>query len=316
MNMTDRSIHHALSGPLAIEPGALQRLLECGTADLERMHAAHESAASAARQRRSGTVALVPILGFTGYHSWLAALFGTATEQIIASVRQAANDPGIDAIVLWADSPGGEVRGVAELVAEISRARAMKPVIGVADAQAASAGYWVLSQVDRLFVSPSAEVGSIGVLTSHVDASGAYDRAGLRPTLITSTASPYKTEGADIAPLSSEARAHLQARVDEVAQQFIAHVATGRRTTERTVRETFGKGRMVLAPEAVRLGMADAIGTVDEAVAFAGGAAQRRVVARNSSRALAADALSDADYRNARLTIAMCRQTQHDGQRS
>jgi ClpP class serine protease len=87
-------------------------------------------------------VAVIPILGFMGYHNWLAQLIGTATEGVIASVRQAAADRDTDAILLWADSPGGEATGVEELAAEIQRTRKVKPVIGIADAFAASAAYW------------------------------------------------------------------------------------------------------------------------------------------------------------------------------
>lgn len=311
--MNTHSARYWLRGPLAIEPMALDLLLKCSSEDLERMQAAHELARSAQAQRRLARVSVVPILGFMGYHNWLAAMIGTATERVIASVREASNDPDTDAIVLWVDSPGGEVRGIEELVAEIRRARGMKAVIGAVDAMAGSAAYWVASQTDSLLVTPSGEAGSIGVFVQHIDASAAYEREGLRPTFIGSTASPYKTETADTGPLSDDTRAYLQRQVDSVAQQFIAAVATGRKTTQRAVRETFGGGRMVAASEAVRVGMADKIGTLEDALSFAATRAKKAVSATAGAVAAADELEIHVHDDVALITAAEARELENVG---
>ena len=91
--------------------------------------------------------------------------------------------------------------------------------------------------------------------------------AGVSPTYI--SAGKYKTEGNDLQPLSEEARAALQSRIDEYYSMFLKAVARGRATTTAAVRDGFGQGRVVGASEAVSLGMADRIGTIEDAVARA-----------------------------------------------
>ena len=95
-----------------------------------------------------------------------------------------------------------------------------------------------------------------------VRASAAAEKAGVRRTFI--SAGKFKVEGHPFAPLSDEARAYFQERVDAAYRDFVKDVATGRRVSQETVRESFGQGRMVRAADAVKLGMADRVGTLQE----------------------------------------------------
>jgi signal peptide peptidase SppA len=137
----------------------------------------------------------------------------TANTPFAAAFRQALADPSIGGIVISVDSPGGSVYGVPELVAEIYRARGQKPVVAVADSMAASAAYWIACQAEQVYVTPGGEVGSIGVLTAHADMSQALANEGVSVSVI--SAGRYKAEASPYAPLTDEARAAIQARVDE-----------------------------------------------------------------------------------------------------
>src|SRR5690606_12609791 len=110
----------------------------------------------------------------------------------------------VGTIVLDVDSPGGGVYGVAEFAEEIYKARGQKRIVAVANSMAASAAYWIATAADELVVTPGGEVGSIGVYMLHEDWSGAYEKAGIKPTVI--KFGENKAEGIDVEPLSESAQ--------------------------------------------------------------------------------------------------------------
>ena len=116
----------------------------------------------------------------------------------------------------------------------------------------------------EVWASPSSELGSIGVVAQHVDRSRALEKEGRKITLI--HAGRYKVETADSEPLSDPARDFLQSRVDSFYRMFTEDVAKGRGVSENKVIRDFGGGRMLGAENSVRLGMADKIGTLDQAI--------------------------------------------------
>lgn len=229
-----------------------------------------ESAARPSTQRQQGSVAVLTLAGpIFPRGGWIADLLGlTSLQAFGAQFRTAVNDPNVSAIVIDVDSPGGSVAGVDEMAGEVYRARGAKPIVAVANHMAASAAYWLASSADRLIVAPSGEVGSIGVFAAHIDYSKALDEQGVKPTLI--SAGKYKTEANPYEPLTDEARAAIQARVDDYYGMFVKTVARGRGVSVDDVRGGFGEGRMVGAREAVKFGMADEVGTLADAIAAAG----------------------------------------------
>lgn len=182
---------------------------------------------------------------------------GTSTEQMAAEFRALVADRDVRAILFVIDSPGGAVYGVDELATEIRAGRGSKPIVAHADSMAASAAYWLGAQADELIVTSGGDVGSIGVLTAHTDLSAAAEKAGVKTTLI--SAGQYKTEGNPFAPLSEEAAAHLQSRVDTTYTRFVQAIAAGRGVSESAVRSGFGQGRLLGAEDALRLGMVDRV---------------------------------------------------------
>lgn len=214
----------------------------------------------------AGSVAVIPIFGTIIQRAGMMAQMSGAvgTEQIGAAFSQAVNDPAIGSIVLQIDSPGGGVYGVAELADQIFKARGSKPIVAVADAEAASAAYWIASAAEELVVTPSGMVGSIGVYTAHEDLSRMADMLGVTVSLI--SAGKYKTEGNPFEPLGEEARTALQGMVDDYYGLFTKAVARGRGVGIDAVRSGFGEGRMVTAQQAVKLGMADRVETMDQVV--------------------------------------------------
>jgi signal peptide peptidase SppA len=198
-----------------------------------------------------------PISRRQDFFSLLFGIQSATTSGIANALRAAVADPGVGQIVLHVDSPGGETDGITELAAEIYEARARKPITAFIDTTAGSAAYWLASQADQIIVTPSGQVGSIGVFALHLDRSGELEQAGIAPTFI--QAGKYKTEESPLHPLTDEARVSVQARVDAFYSMFTKDVARGRGVPVDTVRSQFGEGRMVLAKDAVTRGMADVV---------------------------------------------------------
>lgn len=226
---------------------------------------------NAATQRsepaKGSSVAVIPIYGVIAQRMTLFGEIsgGTSTERVAKSLRAALADSSVGSIVFDVDSPGGTVYGVQELASEIMAARGQKPMVAISNSLMASAAYWIGTAADELVVTPSGEVGSIGVFMVHEDWSKFYEEAGIKPTLI--KAGKYKAEGNDIEPLSDEARDYIQGRVNDVYDEFVKAVAKGRGVNASAVKSGFGQGRVVGARDAVKMGMADRIETLDETVA-------------------------------------------------
>lgn len=214
--------------------------------------------------RADGSVALLPLRGVIGNRmSMLEDISGgTSSEGFARQFQAAMRDDGIKAIVMDVDSPGGPVFGATEISSMIRAARGTKPIIAHVNARAASKAYWIASAADEIVVTPSGEVGSIGVLGIHEDVSGAMEKMGVRKTIV--SAGKLKADGNPYAPLEDDARARIQSKVDAEYDRFARDVAQNRNVSIATVRDGFGEGDMVSAADAVNLGMADKIATLDE----------------------------------------------------
>lgn len=213
-----------------------------------------EKAAAEAAARAPTAVAIIPLMGA------VRARGAYGMEGFKARIAAAADNPDVGAIILDVDSPGGSYAGTPEAAAAVAAAQQAKPVTAVVDSLAASAAYWIASQAGQVVVSPSADVGSIGVLAVHEDLSKMLEDFGVKVTIVRST--PFKAEGNPFEALTPEALDTLQADVGRAHDEFERAVAAGRRVSLTKVRDTFGKGRVVDARRAVDLGMADRVGTL------------------------------------------------------
>ncbi len=261
----------ALSEPLLIEPAFARRLIgvfqrkQLGELfDGAKLHA--ELGIEAASSRKAATqppqIAVIPVYGVIAQHP---QSMGASTEDIGAQFDAAMASRSVNAVLFDIDSPGGTVTGVPELAAKIAAARGQKPMMALANSLAASAAYWIASACDEIMVTPSGETGSIGVYTVHEDWSKSLEQEGVKITPV--SAGKYKLEGAPWEPLSEEAQATLQARVEEVYGWFVKDVGANRGATQTAVREGYGQGRVLGAAQSVKANLADRVGTFEDAVA-------------------------------------------------
>ena len=263
--------------PWALDPDKMDEIkmlieLKANGLDLpEEMRAEIQAARHlAARARTSRGVAIIPIFGVISYRANLLNEFsgGTSIQQLTGQFREAVNNPDVGTIVLQVASPGGTTDGIPELADEILKARVQKKIIAVADTQAGSAAYWLMSAATEIVVTPSGAVGSIGAYGMHFDKSVAFEKEGIKPTII--SAGENKDDGNQFEPLSDEARADFQSKVDAFYGMFVKAVAKGRGVSVGAVRDGFGQARRVLAKDAKAMGMVDRVDTFSNVLARLG----------------------------------------------
>lgn len=217
--------------------------------------------------RVEARIATVQVVGTLGHRvDAIDAMSGmTSYETLGEELDRLAADDNVDGILLEVDSFGGEAAGCFDAADRIRAARAQKPVVGVASQYAMSAGYALLSQCDRVFVPQTGEVGSIGVVTTHVDVSKATEAAGVVVTHI--YAGAHKVDGTPFAALSPEASTRLAGEIATIYDQFVGVVAQGRgaHLSEQAARDT--EALTFMGAQAVETGLADEVG--DKAAALA-----------------------------------------------
>lgn len=189
--------------------------------------------------------------------SWL-----TGYDYIEKAVTRGLADPDVKGIALDVDSPGGMCSGCFELADFISEANKTKPVKAFVDESAYSAAYALSSAAGVISATKGSGVGSIGVVTMHVDFSKALDEAGIKITFI--HAGKYKVEGNSYEPLSDGAKARIQTRIDALYQDFVSLVARNRGLDEKAVRDT--EAQCYRAADGLDLGLIDAIAPTKEAM--------------------------------------------------
>jgi signal peptide peptidase SppA len=173
-------------------------------------------------------------------------------------------DPDVKGIALHCSTPGGEVAGCFELVDRMFAMRGTKPIRGFAHEHAYSAGYAVISVADpgQIYVSQTGGVGSIGVVTSHVDYSKMLENDGVKVTFIHFGA--HKVDGNPFEALSPAVKARIQSRINASGEVFVSKMARNRGMSEKAIRDT--EALTYTAAEAIQVGLADAVGPLDEAM--------------------------------------------------
>lgn len=226
-------------------------------------------------------IAILPVLGtLVRRASYIGAASGlTSYHEIEAMAEAAFADPMVKAVLLEIDSSGGEAGGVFDLAQRLRTLAQTsgKPLWAIADEAALSAAYAIAAAADRLWLTRTAEVGSIGVVAVHVDESVADAKAGLNYTFL--HAGAHKVDGHPHAPLPAPVAADIQTDIDRLHDQFIALVAGFRRLTPEAIRDT--EARVYRGEAALQAGLADQIGTRAEAIT-----ALQRQLAMSAGRSL------------------------------
>lgn len=202
-------------------------------------------------------IATIPVMGtLVKRGGFMEAMSGMKSyEQIENDFNHAIENEKVKAISLLIDSPGGEASGCMELSDAIYNARGKKPIWAIVDDSAYSAAYAIASAADRIVMSRTGGVGSIGVVCCHVDYSVAAHNQGVDFTFI--YAGDRKIDGNDVQPLSDEARKRIQGDIDKHYDLFVKTVARNRGITEEEVKET--KAQTYMGDTSLEVKLADSV---------------------------------------------------------
>ncbi|WP_341823081.1 S49 family peptidase [Wolbachia endosymbiont (group A) of Clivina fossor] len=184
----------------------------------------------------------------------------TSYEQIEEQITQALADSSIETIILEIDSPGGEVNGIFDLADFIYESRAKKRIVALANDDAYSAAYAIASSAEKIFLTRTSGVGSIGVIASHIDQSGFDEKQGIKYTTI--FAGSRKNDLNPHEPMTSESLGSLQKEVDRLYEMFLQLIARNRGLSIEKIRST--EAGLYFGEKAVEIGLADGVTTFFE----------------------------------------------------
>lgn len=257
-----RAARDFLSGPLAIDA---EWARELAAAAMER----DRHALKALRFGWGSAVTEHEVIRGVGIVKISGALIEGSYFHDYSDIRAAVEDhvakSGVHSILLELDSPGGSVRGLFALADRLRELRGTKPMLALANEQATSAAYVIAAQCDEVHAANSntSIVGSIGVIATHIDWSGANEQMGLRFTEVVS--GRHKNELSREQPLSREGRATLERIVEGGFVEMIGAISAGRRAmTEERIRAQ--EAAIYLGAEGEAAGLVDGIATRDELI--------------------------------------------------
>ncbi|KAB2978003.1 MULTISPECIES: S49 family peptidase [unclassified Wolbachia] len=240
-----------LSKPMMVEPRSFELLsLHAGKQPI------FKNIKHAVRNNKRG-IAVIPIHGILTKNSeaFDDILGMTSYEKIREEIEEALIDEEVETIILDIDSPGGEVNGLFDLSDFIYEARALKKIIAIANDDAYSAAYAIASSAEKVFVSRTSGVGSIGVIASHIDQSGFDEKQGIKYTAV--FAGKRKNDLNPHEPITSESLESLQGEVDRLYEMFLQLIARNRNLSTEKIKST--EAGLYFGEKAIEIGLADGI---------------------------------------------------------
>lgn len=214
-------------------------------------------------------VMVVNIQGsLVGGTAGISALFGSiGYDDLRRVLLQGMTDEKVKAFLLNVGSGGGAVAGVTDSSSLIARINSVKPVVTYTGGMMASAAYWIGSQSRAVYASPTAIVGSIGIVNLHVSRAKELADMGREVTVVRAgsekmLANPYER-------LTEAGKAQLQAQADAMYDVFIESVASARGISVKAAEKKFGQGRVFVGQQAIEAGLVDKLGGFDDAFAKA-----------------------------------------------
>lgn len=187
-------------------------------------------------------------------------------DTMAAQLREARNNDDVKAVVVRIDSPGGSAFASEVIRQELVELRnAGKPVIASMSSTAASGGYWIAAGADEIIAAPTTITGSIGVFGLLMTFEDSLDYIGINTDGLSTTELPYLNLGKT---LDSAAEHVIQSSIEQVYTDFLELVAEARDMTPAAVHEV-AQGRVWTGQAALELGLVDALGELDLALARA-----------------------------------------------
>ena len=214
-------------------------------------------------------IAVVPIYGEivdSQNTSFLTNSQDAVSGRIKDDLKKALDDNEVKAIILDINSPGGGVYAASNIYDAVTKAAAEKPLVAYLGEVAASGGYYVALPAKSIIVHPDSITGSIGVIMTLSDLQGLASKIGVGETVFKS--GEHKDIGSSLRDVTPDEQVIFQDMVDASFAEFKSRVLEHRTVPEAVV-ATATDGRILNGQQAVDMGLADALGTFDTAIAKA-----------------------------------------------
>jgi protease-4 len=182
------------------------------------------------------------------------------SEVVGRELRDAADDPMVEAIVLRVNSPGGTPAAAQEITADMEYAKARKPVIVSMGDIATSAAYAVSAHGSRIYADPDTLPGGVGTIWIFTDISTWLDREGYNMTVVKSGA--RKDMGSPYRPITGDEQEYAQSIVNTSFARFMDDIVKQRNISRADIED----GRVVRGEEAVKIGLVDRLGNLHDAI--------------------------------------------------
>jgi signal peptide peptidase SppA len=263
--------HRLLTDAPLIEGGALSALLHDFQVSASRLACLSETQAAEhpfhrlLREKmkpqmsvREDGIAVVPVEGVLARKPDVFELFYGVEDSsnVLDMVESAARNPDVRGVLLAVDSPGGFLTGGPEIADAVKATGKQKPVVAWVGGTMASLAYYIGSQASQVVASRSAQVGSIGVFTTHVDYTKLLESAGIKIEVIKNKEADFKAAGIMGTALSDEQRTHIQERIQTSFKDFKRAVKAARPRIE----DNAMRGQVFSGIEAKAAGLVDRVG--------------------------------------------------------
>lgn len=187
-------------------------------------------------------------------------------ERLAKQLRKLRQDKDVKAVVLRVNSPGGSATASEVIQREVKLTRKEKPVVVSMGNVAASGGYWISTDADRIFAEPTTITGSIGVFGLLLNVQKIANNNGITWDVVKT--GPYADTQTAVRPKTERELAIYRQLVQQVYEQFLNRVAESRKIPKQTVAQ-IAQGRVWSGVEAQKIGLVDKIGGIRDAIADA-----------------------------------------------
>lgn len=189
------------------------------------------------------------------------------SEKISRAIRKAREDDKVKAVVLRVNSPGGSALASDVIWREVKLTKEVKPIIVSMGDLAASGGYYIACAADSIFAQPNTITGSIGVFGIIPNLQNFFNNK-LGVTFDEVKTAKYADIGTVSRPLTTDERSIIQQEVNRIYFTFTQKVADGRKK-DRNYIDSIGQGRVWTGAQAVKLGLVDRLGSINDAIVAA-----------------------------------------------
>jgi protease-4 len=212
----------------------------------------------------AGKIVVIPLSGTITTGGSLLFPGSTITPGLVRDyLTKAEKDTAVKAIVFHIESPGGEIAPCQEILWEIERVKETKPIVVSMGGTAASGGYYISTQADKIVALPTTMTGSIGVISQVINIEGLLEKLGIQ--IETFKGGKYKDMYSGFREMTPEEEEIMQGMIDEYYEHFVDVVAEGRELGKEEVRN-LATGQIYTGTEAKELGLVDELGDLNTAI--------------------------------------------------